>query len=136
MVGIGEDGYHATGNQLTPECHQRSLSSIKESAYYTLCVGISYKALVSNVLQKLRLCGKCIDWAVVTVCVLSTHPFLSYALMLHTRWAHWAIVGIGFFLQTSLYFSFGIPFEKTFEYVDIFFVIWTGVDVLNLSDLS
>ena len=93
------------------------------------CVGLAVKYRVEQVMQKLEACGKCHDWAVVSLYLLSFDKFLTYSVFFPLRWTTWITlafsIGISVFQVPSIY--------KLYIITDSFHLLLTLVDVLNFS---
>ena len=108
IIAVGETGYHYTQEpeagssnhplgvadrlfNLKPEVHQKKLSELQPIMFYSPCVGFAIPNFdEKNMKQGLEVCGKCHDWAVSAVYVLSCHKFLSYSAVSYVRWLSWA----------------------------------------------
>ena len=99
-------------------------------AMFAPCVGWAVKYQEEQVMQKLEACGKCHDWAVVSLYLLSYDKFLTYSVLTPLRWTTWITlavsIGISVFQVPSIY--------KLYIITDSLHLLLTLVDVLNLSE--
>eukprot|EP01038_Epipyxis_sp_PR26KG_P017473 gene17473-24182_t len=103
MISVGDKVYHYSfpvGNANTTD-RSTSLTSNKgeygwiERAMFAPCVGMAVILEEEKILQKLQACGKCHDWAVISLYLLSCNKFLTYAVLTPLRWTTWLTLGLG-----------------------------------------
>jgi hypothetical protein len=112
---------------LEPKLHPQHSSKLLPKMFHSPCVGFAIPNFDStNMKQRLELCGKCHDWAVSAVYVLSCHKFLSYSAVSYARWVSW--VGCGIFSA----FWFG---DTTNDYMKGIFLSDAILQVITLLDI-
>ena len=122
---------YETCRKLSPHIHHKQLDELQAKMYYSPCVVFVIPKFEStNLKQRLELCGKCQDWAVSAVYVLSCHKFLSYSVVAHVRWLSW--VGCGM-LCTFVYGDRGNNISNGLVLSDCILQLITLVDVENLK---
>ena len=74
-------------------------------------------------MQKLQACGKCHDWAVVSLYLLSYNKFLIYSVLTPLRWSTWwTTFGINIFVMV-------LQEPSTYNLMNFFLI----VDAIHLS---
>lgn len=150
MIAVGETVHHYTPSteagssdhpfgiedrlfNLNPKVHTKKLSTLQPNMFYSPCVGFAIPNFdEENMKQRLDVCGKCHDWAVSVVYVLSCHKFLSYSAVSYVRWVSW--VGCALLLV----FCFGDSTNPTNDYKkglflsDLILQLITLLDIINM----
>jgi hypothetical protein len=93
IIGIGNDASHYSigtptstavdrSFHLIPSKHPLTTDQLRSKMFFAPCIGFSISLTDDNdnVLQeRLQTCGKCQDWATVSIYLLSCHKYLSYS---------------------------------------------------------
>lgn len=143
MISVGDKGYHYSfpvDNANT----DRSTSLSKKDKYRAMfapCVGMTVIREEEKILQKLQACGKCHDWAVISLYLLSYNKFLTYAVLIPFRWTTWLTLGLGLTLLGINYsvlckteLDATIIFKELYAILDMSHLLITAIDMLNLTE--
>ena len=81
ILQAGQDNNNMKGDRLNSENTQdRSFNLVPKTApsiWLRTCVGLTVLDGIRQLRQKLQACGKCHDWAVVSLYLLSYNKFLT-----------------------------------------------------------
>ena len=112
---------------LKPALHPKPLTTLLPKMFHSPCVGFAIPNFDStNINQRLEVCGKCHDWAVSVVYVLSCHKFLSYSVVSYVRWISW----VGFAIFSAFWFG-----DATNDYMKGIFLSDAILQVITLMDI-
>lgn len=128
---------------LSPKQEMRSLMSILQYRFFAPCVGFALPEYVEkSILQKLKNCGKCHDFAALTIYYLSCHKFLSYSVMAYVRWMNWIVFASACICHCIIYeLRHDIALSRADSllqnismFIDALHILITVIDVLNIRD--
>ena len=94
------------------------------------------------ILEKIKSCGKCHDFAALTIYCLSCHKFLSYSVMAHVRWMNWFLFAIACSVHVVVYQlrsavdseRFDTVLQNISVFIDLVHMFITAIDILNIRD--
>ena len=135
-IAIDDDIYHYSFGNSNANTQDRSFNLVPKTspsiwlrkAMFAPCVGLAVLHEKQQLMQKLQACGKCHDWAVVSLYLLSYNKFLTYSVLTPLRWTTWIIFGFNI-LTICIYTS-----HYDYIVVDCMYLLCTIVDVLNLTE--
>ena len=148
IISVGENVYHCTQEhglgisnhlfavvdrlfKLEPQDHPKSLATLLPRTFHSPCVGFVIPNFdPENLNQRLEVCGKCHDWAVSAVYVLSCHKFLSYSAVSYVRWVSW--VGCAILCAFCFGDSTNNDYKKGIFLSDLILQLITLLDILNM----
>lgn len=148
LISVGESVYHYTQESglgtsnhpfgvvdrlfnLEPQDHKNPLATLLPRMFYSPCVGFVIPNFdPENLKQRLEVCGKCHDWAVSAVYVLSCHKFLSYSVVSYVRWVSW--VGCAILCAFCFGDSTNNDYKKGIFLSDLILQLITLLDILNM----
>jgi len=136
-IAIDDDIYHYSFENSNANTQDRSFNLVPKTApsdwlrkaMFAPCVGLAVQHEKKQLMQKLQACGKCHDWAVVSLYLLSYNKFLTYSVLTHLRWTTWIIFGFNI-----LTICIREPSHYDYIVVDCMHLLCTIVDVLNLRE--
>ena len=140
-IAIDDDIYHYSFGNSNANTQDRSFNLVPKTApsiwlrkaMFAPCVGLAVLHEKKQLMQKLQACGKCHDWAIVSLLyLLSYNKFLTYAVLTPLRWTTWATFGISIFIMVLQDPSTYNP--NLYLIVDSMHLLCIIVDVLNLSE--
>lgn len=104
MLAVGSKTYHyslpreTTSEErsfdVVPSVASKPTYQLRTKMFYAPCVGFAIDFSEDAILERLKQCGKCQDWAAVAAYVLSCHKFLSYSCFIYLRWFTWIVFGV------------------------------------------
>lgn len=130
-ISAGNDVYYSS----FIEGHESKATSILTKSFFAPCVGLGILTTREKILEKLYLCGKCHDWAVVALHLLSTQKYLTYSILCAYRWTSWIIlvVALGTFGLDKYFDNNNLPTEVhiLISLPDVLLLLVTLFDVTN-----
>lgn len=151
-ISVGNNVYHSSfpagqaattmdrSYNLSPsDLNEKSAARILAKSVFAPCVGLGILTSKETILEKLYLCGKCHDWAVVALYLLSTQKYLTYSALFAYRWTSWIILVITvvtYFLFSDSYFdSKPLPtnIDALIAIPDVLLLLVTLFDVTNFK---
>ncbi len=118
-ISVGNNVYHSsfpagqTANSrdrsynLSPsDLDETKATSILTKSFFAPCVGLGILTSRETILEKLYMCGKCHDWAVVALYLLSTQKYLTYSVLCAYPWTSWIILVVAVGTLTLFFDSF------------------------------
>jgi len=118
--------------------HRTPFTTLRHKMFFSPCVGFAVPNISASVLQqRLEACGKCHDWAVTAVYVLSCHKFLSYSVVSFLRWLTW--VGCVILATVMISLADYSPAETQSKHValcDCILMSITLLDVINMIEFK
>lgn len=91
----------------------------------------------AGILQLLESCGRCHNWALITIYEMATDKFLSFSMLSFLRWDVWALVGMSMVFGTKVCFPnglFGGFRDEIGDLMDVGFLILSVVDGFNMRN--
>lgn len=92
MEGQTANSRDQSYNLSPSDLNENSATRILTKSFFAPCVGLGILTTREKILEKLYLCGKCHDWAVVALYLLSTQKYLTYSVLCAYRWTSWIIL--------------------------------------------
>jgi len=107
-----DNGEADTGERiygLTPKPEKkRALIDIMCYRFYAPCVGFGVPVVDEKDILNRMNCGKCHDFAAITLYSLSCHKFLTYS-MVYVRWMSWIVLAVAVLIHEFLYYIVNNP---------------------------
>ena len=87
-----------------------------------------------DIKKTLQLCGRCHNWALITLCELSADKFLSISMLSFLRWDVWILLALVIFsFPVNIFVLAAIGMDFTGFLVEIAFLGLAIYDILNMS---
>ena len=157
LIAFGDDVYHYTQDPRTGKSdqplgvldralflevrkHPTPFSTLRHKMFFSPCVGFAVPNIDASILeQRLEACGKCHDWAVTAIYVLSCHKFLSYSLVSFVRWLTWVgcvILALMMKMMADFHLSSAETQLYLVSFCDCILMSVTLLDVINTIEFK
>ena len=157
LIAVGDEVFHYTQDTGTGKSdqpfgvadrlffldvrkHPTPFSTLRQKMFFSPCVGFAVPNIGTEILeQRLQTCGKCHDWAVTAIYVLSCHKFLSYSIVSYVRWLTWVgCVILALLLKILADFQHSSAETQSYlvAFCDCILMSVTLLDVINLVEFK